>query len=222
MTPGADRQSLIDPDILLRAYGAGLFPMADPATGSISWHSPDPRAILELGDLKVARSLARVLKRKTYSVTVDAAFERVVRSCRRPQTWISETIVQSYLRLHERAVAHSLECWSGDRLAGGLYGVCLGAAFFGESMFSAVPDASKVAICGLSHALLERNYHFIDCQMMSAHLASLGARSLPRREFLQRLAAATQGPLAPDPGWRDTSFALPQAFMQNSRGSRGR
>jgi leucyl/phenylalanyl-tRNA--protein transferase len=89
-------------------------------------------------------------------------------------------------------------------------------------MFSAVPDASKVAICGLSHTLLERNYHFIDCQVASAHLESLGARSLPRREFLRRLAAATADPVAPDSSWRDASFALPQAFMQNSRGSRGR
>ena len=194
MTPGADRQSLIDPDILLRAYGAGLFPMADPATGSISWHSPDPRAILELGDLKVARSLARVLKRKTYSVTVDAAFERVVRSCRRPQTWISETIVQSYLRLHERAVAHSLECWSGDRLAGGLYGVCLGAAFFGESMFSVMPDASKVALVHLVRRLKDRDYELLDVQFQTPHLESLGAREIPGSEYLARLFLALEKP----------------------------
>jgi len=194
LTPGADRQSLIDPDILLRAYGAGLFPMADPATGSISWHSPDPRAILELGDLKVARSLARVLKRKTYSVTVDAAFERVVRSCRRPQTWISETIVQSYLRLHERAVAHSLECWSGDRLAGGLYGVCLGAAFFGESMFSVMPDASKVALVHLVRRLKDRDYELLDVQFQTPHLESLGAREIPGSEYLARLFLALEKP----------------------------
>ena len=194
MTPGADRQSLIDPDILLRAYGAGLFPMADPVTGSISWHSPDPRAILELGDLKVSRSLARVLKRKTYSVTVDAAFERVVRSCRRPQTWISETIVQSYLRLHERAVAHSLECWSGDRLAGGLYGVCLGAAFFGESMFSVMPDASKVALVHLVRRLKDRDYELLDVQFQTPHLESLGAREIPGSEYLARLFLALEKP----------------------------
>ena len=188
----ADRQELIDPELLLRAYGAGLFPMADAATGSISWYSPDPRAILDLADLKVSRSLARVLRRGTYGVTVDAAFERVMRSCQRPETWISESIVQSYLRHHERAHAHSIECWAGDRLAGGLYGVCLGAAFFGESMFSHLPDASKVALVHLVRRLAERGYELLDVQFQSPHLESLGAREIPRSEYLERLASALE------------------------------
>lgn len=188
----ADREDLIDPDILLEAYGAGLFPMADPATGSISWYSPDPRAILELADLKISRSLARVLKQGRYSVTVDAAFERVMRSCQRPETWISETIVQSYLRLHERTVAHSVECWAGDRLAGGLYGVCVGAAFFGESMFSVLTDASKVALVHLVRRLTERGYELLDVQFQTPHLESLGAREIPRSQYLARLASALE------------------------------
>lgn len=192
MKPPADRQELINPDVLLRAYGAGLFPMADPATEAISWYSPESRAILDLADLKVSRSLARVLRRGTYTVTVDAAFERVIRSCQRPETWISETIVRSYLRLHELAHAHSIECWVGDHLAGGLYGVCLGAAFFGESMFSRLPDASKVALVHLVRRLTERGYELLDVQFQSPHLQSVGAREIPRRDYLERLASALE------------------------------
>lgn len=194
MERAPDRESLIDSEVLLRAYGAGLFPMADPATGSISWYSPDPRAILDLAELKVSRSLAQLLRHSAYSVTVDADFERVIRSCQRPETWISETIVQSYLRLHERAHAHSVECWSGDRLAGGLYGVCLGAAFFGESMFSHVRDASKVALVHLVRRLRERGYELLDVQFQTPHLQSLGARQIPRSEYLERLASALEKP----------------------------
>jgi len=194
MKPPAEGEQLITSDILLRAYGAGFFPMADPATDSISWYSPDPRAILDLADLKISRSLERALKRGTYRVTVDAAFERVMRSCQRPETWISETIVQSYLGLRERADAHSIECWAGDRLAGGLYGVCLGAAFFGESMFSHLPDASKVALVHLVRRLSERGYELLDVQFQTPHLKSLGAREIPRSEYLERLAAALEKP----------------------------
>lgn len=192
MKRGAEGEGLIDPTLLLRAYAAGVFPMADPATGSISWYSPDPRAILEFAELKVSRSLARMLRRGTYTVTVDAAFERVMRSCQRPETWISETIVQSYLRLHELAHAHSVECWSGDRLAGGLYGVTLGAAFFGESMFSLMPDASKVSLVHLVRHLEEHGYELLDVQFQSPHMQSLGARQIPRDAYLRRLAAALE------------------------------
>ena len=216
----------LSPQRLIEAYRRGIFPWFS-AGQPILWWSPDPRTVIYPAELHVSRSLARTLRRGRLAITVDQSFAAVMDGCadprRRPEgTWITPGMRAAYLRLHELGYAHSIETWEGNRLVGGIYGVALGRAFFGESMFSAVPDASKVAICGLSHTLLERNYHFIDCQVASAHLSSLGARSLSRREFLQRLAAATQGPLAPDPGWRDTSFALPQAFMQNSRGSRGR
>lgn len=214
------------PERLIEAYRRGIFPWYSVGQ-PILWWSPDPRTVLYPAELHVSRSLARTLRRGRFAITADRAFAAVMDGCadprRRPEgTWITLEMRAAYLRLHEMGYAHSVETWDGTRLVGGIYGVALGRAFFGESMFSAVPDASKAAICGLSHALLERNYDFIDCQVASAHLASLGARSLPRREFLRRLAAATEGSLAPDPSWRDASFALPQAFMQNSRGSRGR
>lgn len=216
----------LSPGRLVEAYRRGIFPWFS-AGQPILWWSPDPRTVLYPAELHVSRSLARTLRRQRLVTTVDQAFGAVMDGCadprRRPEgTWITPQMRAAYLRLHELGYAHSVEAWDGTRLAGGIYGVALGRAFFGESMFSAVPDASKVAICALSHALLERKYHFIDCQVASAHLASLGARSLPRREFLLELAAATEGPLTPDPSWRGASFALPQAFMQNSRGSRVR
>jgi leucyl/phenylalanyl-tRNA---protein transferase len=216
----------LSPERLIEAYRRGIFPWFS-AGQPILWWSPDPRTVLYPAELHVSRSLARTLRRGRLATTVDQAFAAVMDGCadpsRRPEgTWITPRMRAAYLRLHELGYAHSVEVWDRDRLAGGIYGVALGRAFFGESMFSAVPDASKVAICRLSHALLERNYHFIDCQVASAHLTSLGARSLPRREFLLQLATATADPVAPERGWGDASFALPQAFMQNSRGSRGR
>ncbi len=216
----------LSPERLIEAYRRGIFPWFS-AGQPILWWSPDPRALLDPAQLHVSRSLARALRRGRLAITVDQAFGAVMEGCadrrRRPEgTWITPQMRAAYLQLHELGYAHSVETWEGTRLVGGIYGVALGRAFFGESMFSAVPDASKIAICGLSHALLERNYDFIDCQVASPHLESLGARSLPRSEFLRRLAAATAGPLAPDASWRAASFALPQAFMQNSGGSRGR
>jgi leucyl/phenylalanyl-tRNA--protein transferase len=216
----------LSPERLIEAYRRGIFPWFS-AGQPILWWSPDPRTVLYPDELHVSRSLARTLRKGRLATTVNQAFGAVMDGCADPQrrpegTWITPPMRTAYLRLHELGYAHSVETWDGSRLAGGIYGVALGRAFFGESMFSAVPDASKVAILRLSRALLERNYHFIDCQVASAHLASLGARSLPRREFMRRLAAATEGSLAPDPSWRDASFALQQAFMQNSRGLRGR
>jgi len=213
------------PGRLIQAYRRGIFPWFS-AGQPILWWSPDPRTVLYPAELHVSRSLAKTLRRRRFTTTFDTAFEAVVDGCadprRRPEgTWITPQMRAAYLRLHQLGFAHSVESWDGDRLAGGVYGVALGRAFFGESMFSAERDASKVAICALSHALQERNYHFMDCQVASTHLASLGARSLPRREFLRQLAAATEGRLTPDSSWRGASFALPQAFMQNSGGPRG-
>jgi leucyl/phenylalanyl-tRNA---protein transferase len=213
------------PERLIEAYRRGIFPWFS-AGQPILWWSPDPRTVLYPSELHVSRSLARTLRRRRFTTSIDQAFDAVIDGCADPQrrpegTWITPQMRAAYLRLHQLGFAHSVEIWDGDRLAGGIYGVALGRAFFGESMFSAERDASKVAIWALSHSLQERNFRFIDCQVASLHLASLGARSLPRRDFLHELAAATSEPLAPDPTWASASFALPQPFMQNSRGPRG-
>jgi len=213
------------PERLIEAYRRGIFPWFSNGQ-PILWWSPDPRTVLYPTELHVSRSLSKMLRRGRFTVSFNRAFDAVMDGCadpdRRPEgTWITPRMRAAYLRLHELGFAHSVETWNGSRLVGGIYGVALGRVFFGESMFSAERDASKVAICALSHSLQERNYRFIDCQVASPHLLSLGARSLPRREFLRALAAATAGPLAPDPTWQGVSFALPQPFMQNSRGPRG-
>ena len=190
MQRAPENPGLIDTEILLRAYSVGLFPMADPETGSIFWYSPDPRGVLEVGGLEISRSLLRTLRSGRFTVTIDQDFETVIRSCRRPETWISETIVQSYLELHERGFAHSVECRRGDGLVGGLYGVALGGAFFGESMFSSARDASKVALVHLVRRLEERGFVLLDVQYLTPHLESLGAQEISRSEYLVRLGSA--------------------------------
>jgi leucyl/phenylalanyl-tRNA--protein transferase len=192
MERSPDHDEFIEPGILLRAYTIGLFPMADAETESISWYSPDPRGILELGELKVSRSLSQTMRRESFSVTIDADFEAVVRSCKRPETWISETIIRSYQRLHDAGFEHSVECWQGERLAGGLYGVALGGAFFGESMFSVARDASKIALVHLVRHLQTRNFELLDVQFLTPHLESLGAKDIPRSEYLERLSRALE------------------------------
>ncbi len=168
--------------------------MADPATGEISWYSPDPRAILELSDLKISRSLAQALRSGRYELSVDRDFEKVIRACQRPETWISEPIVESYVRLHQLGAAHSVECWLDQVLVGGLYGVALGGAFFGESMFSTKRDASKVSLVALVRHLERQGYELLDVQFLTPHLASLGAREIPRSRYLERLARALEKP----------------------------
>jgi leucyl/phenylalanyl-tRNA--protein transferase len=178
------------PERLLHAYAHGIFPWFSEGQ-PILWWSPDPRMVLFPGDLRVSRSLRRRLRRGEYQVSVDRCFRRVVKSCAAPRadasgTWILPEMIEAYDRLHRLGHAHSVECWQGERLAGGLYGVALGRVFFGESMFSALPDASKVA---LAH-LCELDLALIDCQLPSAHLERLGARAIPRREFCDRVARA--------------------------------
>jgi leucyl/phenylalanyl-tRNA--protein transferase len=201
------------PERLLAAYAAGIFPWFD-ARSPILWWSPDPRLVLEPPRLHVSRSLARTVRRGTYRVTADTAFERVIRRCgERPRagqrgTWITPSMVEAYVRLHALGFAHSFEAWEGDALAGGLYGVSLGAAFFGESMFADRPDASKVAFVRSVEWLSARGVRLVDCQVRTEHLVSLGAHEVPRREFLVRLADALEAPTlrgawvldeAPDP-----------------------
>jgi leucyl/phenylalanyl-tRNA--protein transferase len=191
---------------LLAAYRRGIFPWYS-AGQPILWWSPDPRTVLYPGEFKVSRSLAKTLRNRGFRTTVDRAFEQVMERCADPAlrpegTWISPPMRTAYRRLHELDYAHSFETWDGDQLVGGLYGVALGPVFFGESMFSTARDASKVALHALVRASLAQNVRLIDCQVDSEHLRSLGARSLPRREFMRELAAAT-GESRPGASWRE-------------------
>jgi leucyl/phenylalanyl-tRNA--protein transferase len=185
----------IDPQILLKAYTSGFFPMAEPESGEIGWYSPDPRTIFELDKFKIPRSLKQTIKKEVFDVRIDERFEEVIRGCAaRNETWISEDIIASYRELFQLGYCHSVECIRSGGLVGGLYGVSLGGAFFGESMFSLARDASKVALAFLVHHLNERGYELLDTQYMTSHLARFGAREIPRTEYLQRLEKAISKP----------------------------
>ena len=174
-------------EILEACYRAGAFPMAD-AYGYIGFYRSDPRSVLEFDDLHVSRSLARVLRKATYEVRVDQDFEGVISACAdRDETWINAEIIEAYVRLHMAGKAHSVEAYSEDILVGGLYGVTLGGAFMGESMFARMRDASKVCFVHLVERLRERGFELLDCQIQNPHLASLGAREIPEAEYLRRL-----------------------------------
>ena len=180
---------------LLEAYRRGIFPWFS-AGQPILWWSPDPRTVLYPAEFKVSRSLAKTLRNRGFRTTVNQAFEQVMERCADPAlrpegTWISPQMRVAYRRLHELQFAQSFETWQDDQLVGGLYGVAIGRVFFGESMFSTVRDASKVALHALVQASLARDVRLIDCQVDSEHLRSLGARNVPRREFVRELAAAT-------------------------------
>jgi len=181
----------LNSEILESCYRAGAFPMADPY-GKIQFYRSDPRAILELDSLHVSKSLARVIRKGVYEVRIDEDFEGVIRACsRRPETWISEEIIRGFVALHERGKAHSVEAYKeDDELVGGLYGVTLGGAFMGESMFSWMRDASKFCFVRLVERLKERGYVLLDCQIQNDHLARLGATEIPEKEYLKRLRAA--------------------------------
>ncbi|MGZ6223546.1 MAG: leucyl/phenylalanyl-tRNA--protein transferase [Syntrophales bacterium] len=176
------------PDRLIEAYRQGIFPWyseGDP----IIWWSPDPRFILFLEELRVSRSMMKVLRRGTFRITYDHKFREVVLSCqksRRKQngTWITNDMLEAYCKLHELGIAHSAEAWHGGKLVGGIYGVSLGRCFFGESMFSLISNASKAALINLVHKLKELKFEFLDCQVHTAHLESLGARFISRDEFM--------------------------------------
>jgi leucyl/phenylalanyl-tRNA--protein transferase len=180
----------LSPRRLIAAYRRGIFPWfseGDP----ILWWSPDPRMVLVPAELKVSRSLSKTLRNKPYEVRFDTAFDDVVRACAAPRegepgTWITAEMRAAYNRLHRLGHAHSVETWIEDRLAGGLYGVAIGAMFYGESMFSRTRDASKIALAHLARRLHAAGFGLIDCQMRTDHLASLGAREIPRERF-QRL-----------------------------------
>src|SRR5829696_6387492 len=180
----------LTPEVLESCYRAGAFPMDD-GHGRIGFYRSDPRSILELDALRVSKSLARVVRKGTYEVRVDHDFEAVIRACAdRRDTWIGAEIIRSFVRFHELGKAHSVEAYKAGALAGGLYGVALGGAFMGESMFSRVRDASKVCLVYLVNRLQERGYELLDCQIQNPHLARLGAREIPEHEYLRRLQHA--------------------------------
>jgi leucyl/phenylalanyl-tRNA--protein transferase len=188
-----NHRSFIEPDFLLAAYAAGYFPMAESRDGPIGWLSPDPRAILPLEALRISRSLRQTLKKRIFEVRINTAFEQVMRCCaEREETWISEEIVASYIGLHHFGHAHSVETWQEGALVGGLYGVAIGGAFFGESMFSKVREASKVALALLVERMRERRFELLDTQYLTPHLASLGAVEISREEYLRLLTRALQ------------------------------
>jgi leucyl/phenylalanyl-tRNA--protein transferase len=183
---------------LVAAYSQGIFPWFSEAE-PILWWSPDPRMVLFPADLKVSRSLRKRVEHGTYELTVDTAFRRVMQECARPRsgqsgTWIVPDMIDAYTRLHDAGLAHSVEAWREGRLVGGLYGVALGRVFYGESMFSRSPDASKVALVELVRRLEEKRFRLVDCQQATRHLASLGAREIPRKAFAQLLKESIQYP----------------------------
>jgi leucyl/phenylalanyl-tRNA--protein transferase len=176
---------------LIDAYRQGIFPWFS-ADQPILWWSPDPRMALFPPELKIARSLGKALRNRDYDVRADTHFREVITACAEPRdgqpgTWIGEDMMAAYGTLHERGIAHSIETWIDGELAGGLYGVALGRMFYGESMFTRATDASKIALVHLVRQLARWNFGMIDCQMYTPHLASLGAREIPRGEFMRKL-----------------------------------
>jgi len=192
---------VIPADALLNAYASGWFPMAV-TPGEIRWYSPDPRGIIPLDTFHVPSRLARSLRARPFEIRVDTDFPAVIRACaKRPDpdgNWIDREIIDSYCALHDQGLAHSVEAWRDDQLVGGLYGVAMRGAFFGESMFHRVPDASKAALVALVERLRERRYTLLDTQWVTEHLLQFGAIEVPRRRYLQMLDRA----LAIDPAFR--------------------
>jgi leucyl/phenylalanyl-tRNA--protein transferase len=185
---------MIESEVLLQGYRLGVFPMAM-ADGAIEWFSPDPRAILPLQQVHVPHTLLRVARRKSFEIRVNVSFVEVMRECaQRPETWINNEIIVSYSRLHDLGHAHSVEAWKEGKLAGGLYGVAIGGAFFGESMFHRVRDASKVALLGLVDHLRARKFMLLDTQWLTPHLRQFGAIEIPRAKYLHLLTTAVNLP----------------------------
>lgn len=179
------------PERLLSAYRKGIFPWYSEGQ-PILWWSPDPRTALYPQQARISRSLRKVLRQARFELSYDRAFERVITACAAPRkneagTWITDTMIDAYIALHQLGHAHSIECWRENKLVGGLYGVSIGRVFFGESMFSLERDASKVAFVSLAQQLADWQFGLIDCQVHSSHLASLGASAMPRSQFLRHL-----------------------------------
>ncbi|WP_434712909.1 leucyl/phenylalanyl-tRNA--protein transferase [Rhizobium sp. YTUHZ045] len=190
----------ITPDILLRAYSIGLFPMAESADDpEIFWVEPELRGVLPLGDFHISKSLAKRVRRKPFEIRFDHDFDQVIAACAeetsgRPSTWINQTIRSLYSTLFEIGHAHTVEAWEGDQLVGGLYGVSLGSAFFGESMFSRRTDASKICLVHLVDRLREKGFTLLDTQFTTEHLKTFGAIDVPKAEYALLLASAMESP----------------------------
>ena len=192
MKDGDPDELELTPELVLRAYGAGVFPMADGAdSDDIYWVDPRKRGILPLNGFHLSRSLRKRLLRDDYKVRIDTAFDRVMEACAdRPETWINDTIFELFRQLHRMGYAHSVEVWQDDAMIGGLYGLHLGAAFFGESMFSHERDGSKIALAWLVARLRRGDFTLLDTQFTTDHLESLGARAVPRTHYLDLLDRA--------------------------------
>lgn len=189
----------LSPARLISAYRQGIFPWFN-QDELILWWSPDPRMVLFPQELRISRSLHKMLKKHHYQVRADSAFTEIIRACAAPRenqagTWIHTEMITAYTALHQAGIAHSVETWIDGKLAGGLYGVAIGKAFFGESMFSRVTDASKIALVYLARQLENWGYGLIDCQMKTTHLMSLGAREIPRSHFAEQLSVLTPLPV---------------------------
>ncbi|HRW67775.1 MAG TPA: leucyl/phenylalanyl-tRNA--protein transferase [Candidatus Competibacter sp.] len=205
----------LTPRRLLRAYRMGIFPWYS-ADQPILWWSPDPRLVLLPECLKVSRSLRKTLRKRVFTITADTAFEQVVAACAGPRqgepgTWITSEMYRAYCRLHRLGHAHSIETWQQGELVGGLYGVALGQVFYGESMFSWISDASKIALVALTAQLQRWEFAVIDCQVTTTHLLSMGAVDIPRSSFLQLLERYCPQPGQPGP-WRLDADLLDSLF----------
>jgi leucyl/phenylalanyl-tRNA--protein transferase len=199
MTSRDSANSDITPEVLLRAYACGIFPMAESADDpSLFWVEPEIRGVIPLDGFRIASRLARTVRTEVFTVTVDRAFKAVIDGCAAPQagrndTWINKRIRDLYIALHGLGHAHSVEVWDGDELVGGLYGVSLGRAFFGESMFHRARDASKVALVHLVARLISGGFELLDTQYVTEHLRSFGAVEVPRRRYTALLDKALKG-----------------------------
>lgn len=186
---------MIDVGELLRAYREGYFPMSDPSDEKLYWCQPHFRAVVPLDDYRPSRDVRRILRRNDYRVRFNTDFEGVIRACAAPrktenETWISREIADTYVKLHRLGIAHSVESWYGDELAGGLYGIAIGGAFFGESMFYRRSYASQIAFDRLVRHLQQKGYHLLDAQIMNPHLQKLGAVDVPHEAYMQLLSVA--------------------------------
>ncbi len=209
----------LTPEIVLSGYAAGIFPMAESRDDpGIHWVDPQYRGILPLDNFHISRSLSRQITRWNCEIRTDTDFAGVLAACaERPETWINAPIREMYISLHEAGFAHSLEVWEGPNLVGGVYGVALGAAFFGESMFSRRTDASKVALAWMVDRLRAGGFTLFDTQFLSPHLASLGGIEIPRAAYRQRLAEAIRAQASFDPaGYAPTAYSISQRKTQTS------
>lgn len=194
-------ETALTPDMLLYAYSVGIFPMADSLTGEVHWYQPKLRAIIPIDTFKPPRSLRQIIKKGIFEVRINTAFEQVMRHCATERgdglgTWISEEMIEAYTRLHHLGYAHSVETFLNGELVGGLYGVAIGAAFFGESMFYRVSNASKVAFVALIERLRTRGFELLDSQYINDNVRRFGAIEIPHQDYIARLQVALRKPVS--------------------------